>query len=702
MKLFTLYSVTACALYLFFCSPLAAQPIVAVKNLEQKIVAETQINLKKEVATAKVVSEVKEKIVDKEKPKEYKKVPLLYSAEDSEYRFAFKFRPEFFYGKNLRLLEIPGNRIDEILYFRHTIDFIGEYHYGKASRGHDVTMVKFDVRNRGIWGDAESIILSSETPIRRVDVLGADHKHYIPRHLLWIRELWMQMTLNDIFDFPWCNQHTLTIGAFPFEVGRGIALGSAYGTGPDLLGFYAENAIDQYGFGAKLSGDWIKDTVGYDLYAEIVDNRASNFGHVTSKIRAQEYGHQFSPFREFGVINYILAARLRLTPCFKDFDSKAIYLEPYVVFNDQREQKLEFLGDATARLVTPGISGEFASGNIEWGFDMAFNFGRQKVKGFDRNIIIEQNRNGYEVIVNSKVNQIALDGAKDSALKTDANQKIISASRKHESETENGKVIGENNLGVLVNADDRFRDPYCVKFGGKMFVFDIGYYLCKPSFKINAAVGYASGDENPHKTIDNTDDDLNHEFNYDGFISLQEVYSGTRVKSAFLLAGSGKVPRILSFGVPQINNPFPSNVDRFTNLIFTGGSIQAKVGKKFVWNLNPNILSYWQANKARIFDIDDKGKNVSRHADRHLGIEYNLFAETELVQDLRFFFVGAFFNPGKHFKHLEDKALNKDQLKFIENLKKSKNASELLELEKVPRLKANNAFFMNFGLEYKF
>lgn len=696
MDFLTLFRRTAYACFVLIS--LYAQPVIVENVVEQNMI-KAGANLKNDIAISKAIDKEIEKSVIVEKPKVYKKVPLLYTVEDSEYRFAFKFRPEFFYGNHLRMLDIPGNRIDEILYMRHTIDFIGEYHYGKASHGHDVTMFKFDLRNRGIWGDAESIAATTESPIKRLDTITAEHRHGIPRHLLWIRELWLQMTLNDIFSFPWCNQHTFTIGSFPFEVGRGIALGSAYGIGPDLLGYYAEQAIDQYAFGAKLSGDWVKDTVGYDIYAEIADNRSSSFDHVTAKIRGQEYGRQFNPVRDFGIINYIIAARLRFTPKFRDLKDTSLYFEPYVVFNDQREQKLEFTGDSHAHVITPGISGEFTFGNFGFGFDTALNFGGQKVKGFDRNTIGEQNRNGYEVIVNSKVNQIAPDGTKDLALRTDANQKIIAASRVHEGELQNGAVIGSNSLGTLVNADDRFRDPYSVKFRGAMAVVDMGYYICNPELRLNLAFGFASGDENPHKTIDNDDEDYNYEYTYEGFIGLQEVYAGTRVKSAFLLAGPGKVPRILSFPAAQLNNPYPSIVSRFTNLIFTGGSAQLRLGG---WHLNPNILSYWQDCSTRYFFKDKDGCTIDKCADSHLGTEFNIFAERELVQDLRFFFVGALFHPGKHFTHIADNPLNKDQHKYRESIAKAQDKAAKDCIEKVPQFKVCNAYFLNFGLEYKF
>lgn len=678
----------------------------AVKSKQQK--EEKNKSEKKEDKTEeknekKDKNNDKNKKEDKEK-KDPKKLPILYIAEDSEFRFYTRFRPEFFYGKNLRLLN-NSNKIDQVLYFRHILDCNYEYHFGKASRKYDVVIFKVTLRNKGIWGDHDSIATTTDSEIKRPIGISGGHKHALPRHFLWIRELWMQMALKDLLCVDFKNMHTFTLGAFPFEVGRGIALGSAYGVTPDLLGYYAEAAIDQYAFGGKFSGEFCKDRLSYDFYAAILDNKASGFEHTNAPIRKQQLGFFRNPARGFGVINYVLAGRFRwFPPICKEHK---VYFEPYIVFNDHPEHKIEFVGDARGKLGTAGCAAEFEMGRLELGFDTAFNFGGQEVHGWDRNHIVEQNRDGHAVFVNTRVKQTdPVTGKSQLALATDANEAIINDSIPKtacvtDAEKLNGKVIGSNALGTLVNDKHRFTDRETISFAGSMFVMDIGYNICKPELKLCGTFGFASGDENPHKELHRAEDPQRH-FTYKGFISLLEAYTGVRVRSAFLLSGSGRIPRFLSFPTDDVADPFPSSVTRFTNLLFTGTGIQIKLPKTYrKWSLNPNALWYWQESATLIplgKSSAKAGKTQKTVADRFLGTELNIFAEAEALTDLRFFLVGSIFFPGKHYRDIKNVPHNKDQKKFIE----AREKNELHKVDFVPLLGDDKAWFLNVGLEYKF
>ena len=57
------------------------------------------------------------------------------------------------------------------------------------------------------------------------------------------------------------SNHSFTVGAFPFELGRGISLGAAYAIGPGPLGFYSDGMIDQFAFGFKFSGEIVPDVL---------------------------------------------------------------------------------------------------------------------------------------------------------------------------------------------------------------------------------------------------------------------------------------------------------------------------------------------------------------------------------------------------------------------------------------------------------
>ncbi len=79
-----------------------------------------------------------------------------------------------------------------------------------------------------------------------------------------------------------------------------------------------------------------------------------------------------------------------------------------------------------------------------------------------------------------------------------------------------------------------------------MIVADAAYTIARPQIKVAIAGGYASGDENPNKDLEDPNDS-NVDGDFSGFIGLQEIYTGKRVRSGFLLSGAGRIPRVLSF-----------------------------------------------------------------------------------------------------------------------------------------------------------
>ncbi len=628
-----------------------------------------------------------------------KKSPLVFSDGDSELKFGVRLRmPEFFYGKNLRLLN-DANPTDRVVFFRHTIDFNTEYWYGKPSLDYDLVYVKMTIRNRGIWGDPESIASTTLSPIKELDAVFGEHRHALPRHVLWIRELWIQLSLNDILCVPFCNHHYITAGAFPFELGRGIALGTAYAVDPSDLGFWAEPGIDQYAFGGKLSGDIIKDELVYDLYGAILNNLSDTFDNTNQKIRGQEFGYREDQARGFGIINYVVAARAIWTPLFTHTKTK-MRLEPYIMYNHNPEQKVEFIGDAKSNLCTLGVAGEFELGNFECGFDTAFNVGKQSVYGWDRNSIKLENRDGVAVIVNSHVRQ-APPGQEPNprksplALKIAENQNIINVSA--QAAGENGKVIGKNNHGTLINGLHRFTEPSNNLYRGMMIVYDMGYYVCKPDVKVCAGFGYASGDANPNRDLTfHGDSDINQV--YEGFIGLQEAYAGTRVKSAYLLSGQGKIPRPLSFPTQAVYDPYAVVVNRFTNLVFAGASGYWRPSWSCrKWSFNPNIIAFWTDYSSRFFNEDTGRRSRTRFARNYLGLEVNAFLEAELLQDLKFFTIASIFFPGSHYRDIEGLPLNKAQRFYLDNL----DVTGIIN-DRVPLLGHDTSYFINVGLEYRF
>ncbi|MCL5875139.1 MAG: hypothetical protein M1114_01575 [Candidatus Dependentiae bacterium] len=628
-----------------------------------------------------------------------KKMPFSRECGDSKWEWRSKYRNDIVtFGQGLSdLSHCPFDRT--ITPGKHTFDTTFMYHYGSASHGYDVMKLVGTLRNRYIFGDPEANAATAPTTIKDLEVVMGEHSHPLTLLLPIVRELWLETTLNDLIGFCSLHRHTFTVGVFPFQLGRGIALGDAYATVPDFLGYNPANAVQQYAPGFKFSGALMDDEeLCYDLYVEIADNKSDTFNNVNLRLRGQQYGHRFNSARGFGILDYIIAGRLMWYPW--DEVGKRLYVEPYGLFDNEREQRIEFVGDASSKLGTLGLALEAEYGDFEIGFDTAFNFGKQCVYGWDRNVVTKENRRGIPTIVNDKVIAIAdnaatndLAGKKAVYIPGSSNQDLIEQGV--QSQALNGQQIGDSNLR---NATDRFSDPYTNKYKGKMFVLDAAYWFDRPCLKWAWAVGMATGDLPPNKDLDEINDS-SIDGDYKGFISLQEVYAGTRVRSAFLLGGASRVPRINAFPNPA----FPGDrtaavVTRFTNIAFGGSALWMDYticGRSF--KINPNILVYGQEHATRVFDRVAQQSFTSRSASRFLGTEINSFLEAILLPDLKLFAVTAIFIPGTHFDDVKGRPITREQQKALDEFDRTGALRE-----DVPFLDNRTAYYLNLGFEYRF
>ncbi len=598
------------------------------------------------------------------------------------------FRPEMFSGVNTSLLN--KNNIGNMIWFmRHTIDFNVGLAYGQETFGKSILDTKFTLRNKGVWGNPESITKTTGAPVKDVDVVEGLHKHAIPRHIFWMREAWLNFDLKYFLGLSFLSEHNFKLGIFPFELGRGISLGDAYAVGPELLGFYADSAIDQYAPGGVLHGDILENKLSYDLYAAILQNRSTSLSETGLAILGQEYDRRETPQRGSGKINFVIASRLNWD-VFKSDAYGKLHVEPYALYNKDPEQRVEFLGDASSQLGTVGMAVEYTQDRFEFGLDYAFNLGQQRVKGWDRNSVIKENRDGRAVFVNSHV--LDQDGNKLPFVRGNEAQRRIDCSLQNESQ--NGKVIKtvDGDVGfvtgpvTLTNADNRFRNPYTNKYEGWMFVIDGGVWAYKRDLFLAASAWIASGDSNPNlETKDGQ---------YSGFIPLQEVYSGTRVRTAFF----GKFNRPLSTPTTnQAPSRFADVVDGFTNLVSCGFGLKYEPkDTPMPYKIAPNALAYWQEKSTKKFDAL-QGKELDKPASTFLGVELNIFAHWMVLKDLKLFFVGAVFFPGAHYRDIRGKPLDSAQKRRLDRLDRT-GFSE----DRIPNIGADTAYTFNLGLEYRF
>lgn len=626
------------------------------------------------------------------------KAKLIFDSGNSRFELDAKLRTgEIEYKKNSQWLNssVPTDRY--LVAGTHNLDLNFIYTYGMATCGVPVARVKCNMRNRATWGAPESFVGTSVSEIKDNEAVLGRHSHSLGVNVFFIRELRFDLDFARIFDITTKNSHMLSMGMFPYQLGRGISLGDAYTTAPDFLGYNPANAIQQYAPAFMLAGDiGNSGRIKYDVYVEIADNKASSADNTNARIRGQQFGHKFDQTRGPLIFNSIFASRVK-AQIVQQCDA-AVTFEPYFMFNKEDEQKIEFLGDSTSRLSTLGAAFDGNFGNCDFSFECAFNRGSQHVYGVDRNIVQAALSNGTDIRNNSKVVAIATvapDTAGQNALYTTANQAIIDTSPQGASQ--NGLQIGTSNLR---NASDRFSDPYNNLFRGYMLVADFGYYLSNPNLKVALAAGFASGDENPNRDLDELGDHTQDNCKYTGFVGLQERYNGKLVRSAFLMSGAGKIPRILSEPDSEsVTSQYPSSVSRFTDLAYFGGAIWGKkvTNSGYAWNVNPNILAFWQTHQSGIFDRSTQSFSQRIFASTYLGIEANVIADLTIAEDCKIFYVLGFFVPGNHYYDIRGVPLNREQQRYYDQVDQSGVASSV-----VPTLGTSTAFFANVGFEYKF
>ncbi len=330
---------------------------------------------------------------------------------------------------------------DQIFYFRHTNDWFVDLVYGKQKYGKPVAEFKSSVRNRAIWGSPSTIANTLPAHVKAAGVEFGEHHHAFPRLFFWMREAWLQVSLAEFLHLNLENNHQFTVGAFPFELGRGISLGAAYALGPGPLGFYSDAMIDQFAFGLKFSGEFVPDLLTYDLYGSILQSKSNSLSETSKPIYKHEIGRRDNPMRGFGKDNYLIAGRLQWTAMKNDCYGKAV-IEPYGMYNNDPEQRVEYNGDASARLGTFGLAAEYLGSRFEFGFDVAKNVGSQFVKPWDRNRTVLENYNGQIVSVNNNVLMITSDqynGLQTPDVPRSTSQKAINQSSNTGDVTQNGQ-----------------------------------------------------------------------------------------------------------------------------------------------------------------------------------------------------------------------------------------------------------------------
>lgn len=594
-----------------------------------------------------------------------------------------KTKIEHFLQKNINFLNshIP----DEPQFFKNTFDLFFDLNYGQKTFNHNAVQAYMNLRHKGIWGRGAVFADSDATSpvdIRLSDSIFGKHSHTNGKPLVWIKDAWLKFSLNAA-----CNTtnpeniHTVQIGWHPFDLGRGIALGSAYGLNRDNLGLYSYSE-DKSAPGITLSGSFIKDMLSYDLYYARFEGRSKSIGDMFNTAKARIIGKQASPWRGEGKDDEVFAARLKFKPLNKS-SFGTLEFEPYVMYNEASDQTIEFPSDTKMELGAFGLGMEHSYKGFEWGAEGAMNFGNERVYAIDRNsAYITRDANGFMVEQYTHIGKGPRPVTPNALLTKDSKSAAATLN------TSNNAQIPGTNFFNIKNKDglDRFRPAYKNELHGWMAVADAAYTFETHNLTLAGAYGFASGDS---QDIHGKEVDKKHH----GFIGLHECYTGKRVRSCIILdERQTETPATL-----KINDEESDSGLGFTDLQHIGGGITWKptyCSKKF--NINPNVLGFWKASTIKKFDAAT-GKVSDLDARKYMGTEVNILTSVEIIQNLKILGNFSFFVPGGFYTDEKGIALGKNDIfnKLSSEVQKTVNAADY-------RLGNNTAYHVNLGLEYLF
>lgn len=516
-----------------------------------------------------------------------------------------------------------------------------------------------------------------------VDLPSAGINHTLP----WFKHLWMSVDLNAFFGRKADTNHTVKVGLFDYQLGRGITFGPFYGTQKSYLGVF--NASNDFSpFGINLAGDLVKDCIGYDLYFARLEEKSADFKQTFNRSKSHIVGNRANSWTGVGKANDVFAATLKMNyghTRLGDFKS-----DTYVMYNDASDQKVEMINDSKSQLLTYGTCFEYSNGNFELGGEVALNRGHEKLYNIDRNVITTTNAKDFPIGTddNGDVNSLKISGitpvyshvkvSNGYGLMTD---EVISAVNNYDGNA-NDVTIGTTTIGAAMdvdNASNRFRPAYKNTYRGWTAVVDGAYLWKAVNAKLGFTVGHASGDVNPH----NSETDKN----YHGFVGLNENYDGGKRVKSVLMLNARKIQRPMS-----TNSNDKALIDNsFTDITYVGGGISYKLAKHDC-SLSANVLSYWKDKEANKYS----GGVLNEIARRHLGIEANLCFEWKVLKGLDIAGQLALFGPGNYYKDIKGFPLDGSIVTELDV------ADTSGAVQAVPGLGTNVAFHANVGMRYKF
>lgn len=589
---------------------------------------------------------------------------VLYASEKPLFFFNPLF--QYFGGENLELLNAQNN-FDSYSFVQYIFDFGTFYpkHFSRYSQ--DLLSLAVTFRIKGNFGNDGRYNTHTSLPVK-IGWAGTESgiTYNSDTVSFWTREASIAYQ-PESYPSP-----LLTLGFFPFKIGNGLVLGNAYKLNEPIPGQYIYEQIDQFRPGILCSALNKNHTVKGDLYLGIIATKADCFANTALFTNFQNLE---TPRKERGPgkNTIVFASQINFSGRVRE---KKITLNPYLFLNNDNNQMVEFAGDATSTLITPGLWASLEHKGIRFSFEVAKNCGHQSVKKWDRNQLLEASS-----LYNSQLFYVANPNIPLSQV-TNADF-TFSPLVIRPSSIAQGYGNGTNFLYkpnsqtfIFKNSYDRFRNAYKNNYDGWLIYADLT--LKEKIYTWAFATGFASGDRDPNDSIDTLlmtrltpgITYLDYTKTYKGFMSVNQLFENCSINPLY-------------FGQAQkLNRPL-SNTGKLTTALFTnqgfiGSTIKIDyemVEKKL--HSDATVVTYFQLThltkglSASLWDAQSLNFTNKMQTDmklllpNYLGTEFNASISYSPCKDINCSLTTALFFPGSYYNKAAGKSLSlTDQIKL--------------------------------------
>jgi len=628
---------------------------------------------------------------------------VLKGARDLEMTIDGSAKTEYTRSWNTATLNSAGG-IDRAAAYNANVELGGNVVYGKEKYGKPAFRVFLRSRLQYQAGRFDKVLVTNPSSVKIInavlEVPGASLNATVP----WYKHAGAELYLNSLFDQEAATDHFMKVGLFEYEVGRGIAYGSGYGTAKDYLGVYS-GSQNFSPFGILLTGEMIKNSLGYEFYFARLEEKSADYKQTSAYTKKHIVANRNDGRAGSGNCNDVFAGTLKneySTDRFGDLKSSL-----FIMYNNAIDQQIERANDSQSKLITVGTGLEYAKGNFEIGVEVARNMGAEYVYNIDRNAVtLIRGFPGEEHDVVSAYNKVAVSSATDTfynysnAPVTNTFKSTVDSYSGSENGARIGSALSTTSLGdaddyVLQNAADRYRRAYKNTYTGWMAVADASYNWKPLNLKVSVAAGHASGDANPHTTA--KDSETTREYEYNGFVGINENYAGKRVKSILALdARKLQAPLTNESGEMQYFD------NSFTDMTFVGTGLAWRLPKRDL-EMTANALAFWKDQRCYTYvytlSTDGYGNDLAR---RYYGLELNSTFSWKLLPGLSLNGSAAIFVPGSFYYDVKGMPIGSN---VIDTARVVISASQLDDSGRAPavgRLGTDPQVALNLALQYKF